>query len=109
MRRDRDGAGADLVADRRVRFHRLRPPRLREDRLEPVPLREYGDTRTLLSYEARTEATDETARRAFLRYWTLVSPGVGIVMRSLLSVIELESARGTNEGAVVDPDRGQPL
>lgn len=74
-----------------------------------LSLREYGETRTLLSYEARTRATDEAARRAFLRYWTVVSPGVGIVMRSLLSVIELESARGTNERAVVDPDRGQPL
>ena len=39
LRCDQDGAGADLVADRRVRFHRLRPPRLREDRLQPVPAR----------------------------------------------------------------------
>lgn len=53
-------------------------------------LRPYGDRRTLLSYEARTQATDETARRAFLRYWTLVSPGVGVVMRSLLALVAQE-------------------
>jgi hypothetical protein len=52
-----------------------------------LSLHSYGDQRTLLSYEARTHATDEAARRAFLRYWTVVSPGVGVVMRSLLAVI----------------------
>jgi hypothetical protein len=56
-----------------------------------LSLRSYGDQRTLLSYEARTQATDETARRAFLRYWTLVSPGVGVVMRSLLALIAQET------------------
>ena len=56
-----------------------------------LSLRSYGDQRTLLSYEARTQATDETARRAFLRYWTLVSPGVGVVMRSLLVLIAQEA------------------
>ena len=56
-----------------------------------LSLRCYGDQRTLLSYEARTQATDEAARRAFLRYWTLVSPGVGVVMRSFLAVIAQET------------------
>jgi hypothetical protein len=56
-----------------------------------LSLRSYGDQRTLLSYEARTQATDAAARRAFLRYWTLVSPGVGVVMRSLLAVIAQET------------------
>jgi hypothetical protein len=56
-----------------------------------LSLRSYGDQRTLLSYEARTQATDEAARRAFLRYWTVVSPGVGAVMRSLLAVIAQET------------------
>jgi hypothetical protein len=58
-----------------------------------LSLRSYGDRRTLLSYEARTLATDETARRAFLRYWTVVSPGAGMVMRSLLAVIAHEALR----------------
>jgi hypothetical protein len=56
-----------------------------------LSLRFYGDRRTLISYEARTQATDETARRAFLRYWKLVSPGIGVVMRSTLALIADES------------------
>jgi hypothetical protein len=56
-----------------------------------LSMRSYGNQRTLLSYEARTQATDEAARRAFLRYWTVVSPGVGVVMRSLLAVIAEET------------------
>ena len=52
-----------------------------------LSFRPYGDKATLVSYEARTKATDEASRRAFLRYWRVVSPGVGIVMRSLLKVI----------------------
>lgn len=51
-------------------------------------LRPYGAARTLLSYEARTKATDEESRRQFLRYWRAVSPGVGLVMRSMLNAIE---------------------
>ena len=58
-----------------------------------LSLRPYGERRTLLSYEARTLATDESARRAFLRYWRLVSPGVGIVMRSTLALIAREVHR----------------
>jgi hypothetical protein len=58
-----------------------------------ISLRPYGDRRTLTTYEARTRATDEAARRAFLCYWTFVSPGVGIVMRSTLSVISQEAGR----------------
>jgi hypothetical protein len=56
-----------------------------------LSLRSYGSQRTLLSYEARTQATDDAARRAFLRYWTVVSPAVGVVMRSLLAVIAEET------------------
>jgi hypothetical protein len=63
-----------------------------------LSLRSYGDQRTLLSYEARTQATDDAARRAFLRYWTLVSPGVGVVMRSLLALVAQET-RAARYGA----------
>jgi hypothetical protein len=55
-------------------------------------LRPYGEARTLVSYEARTLATDDDARHAFLRYWTAVTTGVGIVMRSQLHAIEREAA-----------------
>jgi hypothetical protein len=58
-----------------------------------LSLRSFGRDRTLLSYEARTQATDAAARRAFLRYWTLVSPGVGVVMRSALAVIAQQGRR----------------
>jgi hypothetical protein len=54
----------------------------------------YGSHRTLVSYEARTAATDPASRRAFLRYWRVVSPGVGVVMRSLLRVVAREAADG---------------
>lgn len=50
-------------------------------------LRDYADGRTLVSYEARTQATDPDARSAFLRYWRLVSPFVGVVMRAQLGVV----------------------
>jgi len=49
--------------------------------------RRYGEERTLLSYEARTQATSDAARRAFLRYWALASPGAGFVMRSVLAMV----------------------
>jgi hypothetical protein len=52
-----------------------------------LSVRSYGERRTLLSYEARTQATDDVARRAFMRYWSLVSPGAGVVMRSALALI----------------------
>jgi hypothetical protein len=58
-----------------------------------LSLRAYGDQRTLLTYEARTHATDDVARRAFLRYWTFASPGAGVVMRSALALIADETLR----------------
>jgi hypothetical protein len=57
-------------------------------------LRSYGRDRTLVSYEARTAATDAAGRRAFLRYWHVVSPGVGVVMRSQLRVVGREASGG---------------
>ena len=56
-----------------------------------VTLRPYGEHRTLVSYESRTLGTDEEARRGFLRYWRVVSPGVGMVMRAALAQIEHEA------------------
>lgn len=55
-------------------------------------LRRYGAARTLLSYEARTTAIGEEARRGFCRYWRVVSPFVGVVMRSQLRVIARDAA-----------------
>jgi hypothetical protein len=56
-------------------------------------LRPYGGSHTLVSYECRTQATDDVARRAFLRYWRPLSPFVGVVLRSQLSVVTDEALR----------------
>jgi hypothetical protein len=45
-------------------------------------LRDYGEHRTLLSYEARTDGTDEESRSKFRRYWWLVNRFVAVVMRA---------------------------
>ena len=47
----------------------------------------YGSDRTLLTYEARTLTTDQRSRRKFRLYWRVVSPFVGVVMRSLLTAV----------------------
>jgi hypothetical protein len=61
-------------------------------------LRPYGTSRTLVSYETRTKATDETARRGFMRYWHPLSPFIGIVMRSQLRVIDEQAAEDRRRG-----------
>lgn len=53
-----------------------------------IHTRPLAGGQTLLTYEVRTKATDEASRRAFMRYWHVVSPFVGVVMRSLLATIE---------------------
>jgi hypothetical protein len=60
-----------------------------------LSFRPYGEARTLVSYEARTRATDAASRRAFWRYWRVASPFVGRVMRAQLAVVEHEAARST--------------
>jgi hypothetical protein len=53
-----------------------------------IYLRALTGGRTLVTYEARTRATDKHSRRAFLRYWRVVAPFVGIVMTALVKTIE---------------------
>ncbi|MBS1870008.1 MAG: hypothetical protein JSS99_10115 [Actinobacteria bacterium] len=50
-------------------------------------LHRYGATRTLVSYECRTQATDPASRRAFLRYWRPLAPFIGVVLRAQLRVV----------------------
>ena len=45
-------------------------------------------SQTLVKYEVCTRATDEESRDAFLRYWHVASPLIGVVMRSMLATIE---------------------
>ena len=56
-------------------------------------LRPYGSARTLVSYEARTQATDQRSRTSFLRYWRAASVGAGVVMRSQLAIVAGEAAK----------------
>lgn len=54
----------------------------------------YGAHRSLLTYEARTACTDPESAARFGRYWTLVSPGVGIVLRGALRTIRAAAEAG---------------
>jgi hypothetical protein len=55
-----------------------------------LSFREYGPSRTLMSYEARTRAIDDASRAAFMRYWRVVALFVGVVMASTLRLIASE-------------------
>jgi len=50
-------------------------------------LRTYGERRTLLTYECRTATHDRESRRAFARYWRIIRPFVGHIMRATLHTI----------------------
>lgn len=50
-------------------------------------MRPYGAGRTLLSYECRVAATDPLSRRRFARYWRLIRPFVGHIMRAAVAAI----------------------
>ena len=47
----------------------------------------YSASATLLTYECRTVTTDPDSRRQFLRYWWLIRPVVGHIMRATLRQI----------------------
>ncbi|MGA8217861.1 MAG: hypothetical protein WB771_04795 [Solirubrobacterales bacterium] len=51
-------------------------------------VRSYGIGRTLLTYEARTAGTHPPASRAIKRYWVVVGPGIGIVLRGTVRYIK---------------------
>lgn len=59
-----------------------------------LSLRHYGLHRTLVTYEARTRAHDAESRRRFLRYWRLISPFVGHLMRAVLRDIAVSAEQG---------------
>ena len=52
-----------------------------------------GPGRSILRYEARTATTDDAARERFSRYWSIIHPGVTIVMRRALKRIQEEAER----------------
>jgi len=56
-------------------------------------LRDYGTGRTLLSYEARTAVPDAASRRKFGRYWRVIEPFVGHMMRATERAIAEQARR----------------
>lgn len=44
-----------------------------------------------MSYETRTKTTDPQSRKAFLRYWRVLSPFIGVVLRAQLRLIAREA------------------
>lgn len=56
-----------------------------------LSVRPYGQGRSLLSYEARTAMTDPASRAKFARYWTIVSPFVGVIMRATLHTVKMDA------------------
>lgn len=51
----------------------------------------YGASATLLSYQCRTVTTDPVSRQRFLRYWWLIRPFVGHIMRTTLRRIDADA------------------
>ena len=66
-----------------------------------ISVRPYGRGRTLVSYEARTAATDDGSRRRFRRYWRLVGPFAGYLMAKALERI------GADAGATAGGHRAR--
>ncbi len=56
-------------------------------------VRAYGAERTLLSYECRVVLTDPESRRKFARYWWLIRPFVGHIMRAAVAAIAADAQR----------------
>lgn len=62
-------------------------------------VRQYGDRRTLLSYECRVATTDELARRKFSRYWWVIRPFVRHIMRATLATIRDDAQHPARVGS----------
>ncbi|MFW5946930.1 MAG: hypothetical protein ACOCUW_00445 [Gemmatimonadota bacterium] len=55
-------------------------------RVQPI-----GYDQSRLHYEARVEATDDEARRQFVRYWKVISPGNDVIVRRALQRVKAEA------------------
>jgi hypothetical protein len=53
----------------------------------------YGEQATLLSYQCRTVTSDLDSRRRFLRYWWLIRPFVGHIMRATPRTIQADAEK----------------
>jgi hypothetical protein len=54
-------------------------------------LRPYGEPRALVSYEARTATPDADSQRRFARYWRVINPVVGHIMRATLDTLAADA------------------
>jgi len=52
-----------------------------------LSVRPYGEGHSVLTYECRTATYDEQSRRAFARYWRLIRPFVGHIMRATVHTV----------------------
>jgi hypothetical protein len=55
----------------------------------------YSRHQVLVTYEVRTAATDDDARRGIQRYWRFLSPFIGLVLRGVLHAIKRQAERGS--------------
>jgi hypothetical protein len=51
----------------------------------------YAPNRTLVSYEVRTATSDPGSARRFARYWTVIRPFVGHIMRAALKAVRSDA------------------
>jgi hypothetical protein len=51
----------------------------------------YTPSRTLVSYEVRTATADPDSARRFARYWTVIRPFVGHIMRAALAAVRADA------------------
>ena len=53
----------------------------------------YTPSRTLVSYEVRTATADAASARRFARYWAVIRPFVGHIMRAALATVRADAQR----------------
>ena len=58
-------------------------------------VRPYGPDRTVLMFDCRVATTEEQSHRAFRRFWTVIRPFVGHIMRAALATIAKNASRGS--------------
>jgi hypothetical protein len=53
----------------------------------------FGKTGSVFRTQTRVATTDADSRRRFRRYWTLVSPGILLIRRSMLPLVKADAER----------------
>ena len=66
-----------------------------QDRLPPPDPTRWCAGRSILTYECRTGTTDLDSRREMSRYWWLIRPFVGYILRAVLRTIRANAEMAT--------------